>query len=191
MSIIKANTIENLAGTKTITVSDVADGITSGSVIQVVSKLITTQYSQALVAVTETELAASGAFTLSITPKASGSSFKIYVRHFGEIPNSEDVVYNINRDSVRINAQSGDTWSGLSMGTQTYESGANNATTPEIMQVTTLDKTGSTVSVAIEYKVMVTNASSITQYTNRCQGSTGATQYETGSSEIIIEEIGA
>lgn len=162
-----------------------------GKVLQVVSKLATTQYTQALTALVETELAGAGVFTLSITPKGDNSKFKIYVRHFGEVVASQDEVYNINRDGVRINAQSGDTWSGISMGAQTYGGGINDDSTPEIMQLTTLDTAGSTTGTIIEYKVMVTHASSQTQYTNRTVGSTGANAYETGSSEIIIEEIGA
>jgi len=162
-----------------------------GKTLQVVSKLVTAQYVQALAANVETEVAGAGVFTLQITPKGNGSKFKIYVRHFGEIATSWDCVYNVHRDGIRINAQSGDTWSGLGMGAQTYGAAVDNNSTPEIMQLTTLDVSGSTTGTVITYKVMVTQNVATTQYTNRCLGSTGAVGGETGSSEIIIEEIGA
>jgi len=161
-----------------------------GKTLQVVSKLITAQYAQVLTANVETEVAGAGVFTLAITPKGNNSKFKIYVRHFGEVAAATNVVFNVLRDSVRINAQSGYTWSGISMGAQTYAA-ANDSSTPEIMHLQTLDVTGSTAGTTVTYVVTQTHDATTTQYTNRCIGSTGTNGYETGSSEIIIEEIGA
>jgi len=127
---------------------------------------------------------------MSITPKGNNSLFRIDVRWFGEAANTWEIVAHIHRDGSRINEANTLNYHGLSMATQTDGGGVDNDSTPEILTLSTLDKTGSTIGTSINFKLMFSGNTNCTMWTNRCFGAP-ANRYETGISEIIITEIGA
>jgi len=195
MARLQATTAQAQAGTDTATdmsPARVKEAITaSNKVLQVVGRTITTQGSQTLWANIDNQVGAGTDFILNVIPKASGSSFLIEYRWFGEVNGAWDVVFNVHRDGVRVN-NIGLIKAGLSMATQTYGVAANNASTPEIMHLRTLDKSGSTAGASIQFKLVaaaMTNAAAL--WTNRCFNANAANGYEHGVSEIIITEIAA
>jgi len=155
-------------------------GIGAGKMLQVVNLVYSTQSSMTIAA---TDTAITG-MNLSITPVGAGSKFRIDVRLFGEAPTTYNHVFNIHRDGVRINSAAGN-FNGLAMAAITYEA-SDNSTTPEMLDFSTVDSTGSAVGTAITY-TLVGSGFSVTQWINRCFSVSG----ETGVSEIIITEIGA
>jgi len=161
--------------------------ILHGTVLQVVSTTISAQGSTTI---TTADTTPNPSIGMSITPKGNNSLFRIDVRWFGEAANIQDIVAHIHRDGSRINEANTLNYHGLSMATQTYGVAANNDSTPEILTLSTLDKTGSTAGVPINFKLMFSSYTNFTMWTNRCFGAAG-NAYETGISEIIITEIGA
>ena len=164
-----------------VTASNVGSGI-----LQVVNKTISTQGSQTI-GTTDTQIGTGTDFDISITPKGNGSKFIVSARWFGEVETAWNVVFNIHRDGVRINT-GGLTTNifGLSMATQTYIT-TNNSSTPEIMNLQTVDSTGSTIGTAITYTLVASSNSSRTMWTNRCF----TTGHEEGISELMIMEVAA
>jgi len=158
-----------------------------GTVLQVVS---TTVSAQGSTTITTADTTPNPSIDLNITPKGNNSLFRIDVRWFGEAANTQDIVAHIHRDGSRINEANTLNYHGLSMATQTYGGGANNDSTPEILTLSTLDKTGSTIGTSINFKLMFSGRASYTMWTNRCFAAP-ANAHETGISEIIITEIGA
>ena len=157
----------------------------SGHILQVVNKVISTQGSQTI-ATTDTQIGTGTDFDISITPKGNGSKFIVTARWFGETEVAWDVVFNIHKDGVRINT-GGSTSNrlGLSMATQTYVVD-NNSTTPEIMHIQTVDSTASTVDTPITYTLVAAASGSRTMWTNRT-----FVGVEYGISELIVMEIAA
>ena len=171
-------------GTTKATVN--SSGLTSpGHVIQVVNKVISTQGSQS-VGTTDTQVGTGTDFDLSITPKGAGSKFVVSARWFGEVNNAWNVVFNIQRDGVRINADGATALNtlGLSVATLTYFA-SDDSSTPEVMHVQTVDSTGSTIGTAITYTLVVSSTISPTLWTNRTFGGLG----EYGVSELTIMEV--
>lgn len=171
-------------GTTKATVN--STGLTSpGHVIQVVNKVISTQGSQS-VGTTDTQVGTGTDFDLSITPKGAGSKFVVSARWFGEVNNAWNVVFNIQRDGVRINADGATALNtlGLSVATLTYFA-SDDSSTPEVMHVQTVDSTGSTIGTAITYTLVVSSTISPTLWTNRTFGGLG----EYGVSELTIMEV--
>ena len=161
----------------------------TGKVLQVVGKTITTQGSQTLTPMAETQVGAGTDFVMDITPIGNNSKFLVEYRWFGETQTAWDTVFNIQRDGVRVN-NTGVVHSGLSMATQSHTAG-NNDSTPEIMHVKTLDQTGSSVGVPVQFKLTALSTFAVqTLWTNRCFGIATVTQ-EQGVSEVIITEIAA
>mgnify|MGYP003634645029 FL=1 len=154
-----------------------------GKVLQVVNLVYSTKSSLTIGSV---DTAITG-MALSITPNGNSSRFRIDVRLFHESNADWNIVYNLLRATTRINTTSSLNNHGLSMGTQTYGSAANNDTTPEILDFSTIDSTGSTAGTAITYTLVGSSTANRTLWINRCFSSA----YETGISEIIITEIGA
>ena len=79
----------------------------------------------------------------------------------GKVATAWNVVFNIQRNGVRINTD-GATASnrlGLSMATHTYNVVDNNDSTPEVMYVQTVDSTGSTIGTAITYTLVAASTS--------------------------------
>jgi len=165
-----------------VTASNVGSGI-----LQVVNKTISTQGSQTI-GTTDTQIGTGTDFDLSITPKGAGSKFIVSARWFGEVAGSWDVVFNIQRDGVRINTDGATAYNklGLSVATHTYPVVANDATTPEVMHVQTVDSTGSTIGTAITYTLVASGGVARVMWTNRT-----FTLDETGISELIIMEVAA
>tara|TARA_R110000803_G_scaffold174260_1_gene236865 strand:- start:6 stop:527 length:522 start_codon:yes stop_codon:yes gene_type:complete len=170
----------------TISGSDGGAVVTTSTqkVLQVVNLVYSTESS---LTIGTTDTAITG-MTLDITPVGTGSKFRIDVRLFGEAPTTYNRVFNIHRDGVRVNTTSGGGRHGLSMSTITYEA-ADNSTTPEMLNFSTVDSTGSTAGTSITY-TLVGSGISGTQWINRCFSSPTASA-ESGISEIIITEIGA
>ena len=157
----------------------------SGHILQVVNKTISTQGSQTI-GTTDTQIGTGTDFDISITPKGNGSKFIITARWFGETSNAWNIVFNIHKDGVRINT-GGSTSNrlGLSMATQTYVAD-NNSTTPEIMNLQTVDSTASTIDTPITYTLVASGGASYTMWTNRTFNGV-----EYGISELIVMEIAA
>jgi hypothetical protein len=153
----------------------------AGSVLQMANLVYSTQ-SSLTVGTTDTDMTG---MTLSITPKGTGSKFRIDVRLFAEMETAWNIVFNVQRGSTRINTTSDDNNHGLAMATQTFNGGTNDDSSPEILTLFTIDSTGSTAGTPITYKLVAACASTKTLWINRGIGGT-----ETGISEIIITEIG-
>jgi hypothetical protein len=160
----------------------------SGHILQVVNKTISTQGSQTI-GTTDTQIGTGTDFDLSITPKGNGSKFIVSARWFGEVEDAWNVVFNIHRDGVRINADGATAYNrlGLSMATQTYGVAENDSSTPEIMYVKTVDSAASTVGTGITYTLVASSTAAKTMWTNRCFLST----HEQGISELIVMEVAA
>ena len=180
----------NPTGNKVFTLPSASGALktTSGTVLQVVSTLISAQGSTTI---TTADTSTNPAITHTITPVGTGSKFLIDVRWFGEADEANNIVAHIYRNGARIN-EGGSTlnYHGLSMSTQTFSDGFNNGSTPNILTLATLDNTGSTAGTAITYELKFSATYSLTMWTNRCFVAP-ANHYETGISEIIITEIGA
>jgi hypothetical protein len=159
---------------------------TVGKVLQVVNLLYSTQSS---ITIGTTDTAITG-MNLNITPLGAGSKFRIDVRLFGEMSSPWQAVFNIHRDGARINTTSNLNYHGLSMMAQSYPAAVNDNTTPEILNLTTIDSTGSTVGTTLTYTLVSSGDVDKTLWINRCFSSP-AVSAETGVSEIIITEIGA
>ena len=161
----------------------------AGSIIQVVSKTIATQGSQTI-GTTDTQIGTGTDFDLSITPKGAGSKFVVSARWFGEVASAWNIVFNIQRDGVRINTD-GATASnilGLTIPSHSYSAATtNDDSTPEIMHLQTIDSTGSTAGSAITYTLVASTQTNRTMWTNRTF-TTGASR-ELGVSELAIMEV--
>ena len=155
---------------------------TVGKVLQVVNLLYSTQSSMT---VGTTDTAITG-MNLNITPLGAGSKFRIDVRLFGEVAGAWETVFNIHRGAARINTTSNLNYHGLSMMTQSYGAASNDSSTPEILNLTTIDSTGSTVGTTLTYILVASADVARTLWINRCFAAG-----ETSVSEIIITEIGA
>tara|TARA_B110000902_G_scaffold11253_1_gene13561 strand:- start:223 stop:744 length:522 start_codon:yes stop_codon:yes gene_type:complete len=166
--------------------SDNFDSSKAGQILQVVNLVYSTQSSMTI---GNTDTAITG-MNLSITPVGAGSRFRIDARLFGEHGDSWNLVYNIHRDGARVNTTSSLNYHGLSVATVSYPVGANNDSTPEMLNFSTVDSTGSTAGTSITYTLVGAHTTSTTQWINRCFG-TPTSGFETGISEIIITEIGA
>jgi hypothetical protein len=157
-----------------------------GKVLQVVNVLTTTQASQTLLT-SDTQV---GLLTKSITPLGANSKFLISARWFGEVANVQDVCFNIQQDGTRVNINGQGRGYGLAMPLLSYY-GLDNDSTPENVNFTTLVSTSSAVGTAIVFKVVADHTlSSQTMWNNRCF-TASTDNYERGTSELIITEIGA
>jgi len=176
--------------------ADTVDGVQGASLAltaNVVSKSFITQYYQAISSANgDVEVGGSGVFTLAITTKKANSPIRIHARHFGESSNAQDLVFNIHRNGVRINTNGDNSlFRGLSMPCQTYGSAADDNSTPEIMEVTTIDNPNVAAGTTITYTLVMARSSTavLGTYTNRCFANTGSVNYEDGTSEMIVEEL--
>jgi len=178
-------TITGATGVNQITDDAItAAKLPTGSVLQVVSYYTAAQVSQSIT----TSDVIVNSMTKAITPLGANSKFLVQVRWFGEINVQRNRVFNIHMDGTRVNSQSNEYWSGLSMSglTNTY---SDNSSTPEMMHLTTLVTTSSVVGTAITFSLVSSCNASYIIWSNRCFGSAGGAQYENGTSELIITEI--
>lgn len=190
---IKTTNFTSLAETKTTNFTSLADDrfaqidAIKSKFLQVVS-FVTTE--QGVITLTTSDQSTVPNIGLTIIPKGNGSYFGITVRWFGEVYAPWNVMANIHRADTRINVGGATNyWVGLAMPVTTYFN--NHDSTPENVNFTTLDTTGSTIGVPIIYTLKFTSSEAATLYTNRSAGNAGASLYEAGSSEIIVVEYGA
>ena len=187
---LKTDVLETVSGSGTIALTNQLSGMTSasvpsGSVLQVVSYFTAAQTSQSNLGTTEDIV---NSMTKVITPLGANSKFLVQVRWFGEINIQRNRVFNIHMDGTRVNSQSNNYWSGLSMGGLT-NTATDNGSTPEMMHLTTLVDTSSVVGTAITFSLVSSSNSTYIIWSNRCFSNSGSAQYENGTSELIITEI--
>ena len=156
----------------------------AGSVLQVVSYLTATQGSQTI---NTTDSIING-ITKVITPLGANSKFLVTVRWFGELTAAHDTPFNIHMDGVRVNINGQGRGYGLVMAAQSFYS-ANDSSTPETVNMSTLVSTSSVVGTAITFSLVADNDASYTLWNNRCFAGAG-NGTEAGTSEMIITEIG-
>ena len=175
------------AGTVLTTAGVPASAMPAGSVLQVVHFLTSDQGS---VSVTTADTALSPDIFKTITPVGDGSNFLITVRWAGESTYGFQWSSNVNilRDGVRINAPGTLNYQGLGSLVLTYYGNDDNST-PDMLNFSTLDTTGSTAGTPITFRLVMAGASTATVWTNRCFGGTTGSGYETFSTEMIIMEI--
>jgi len=155
----------------------------TGTILQTVSVLTTTQASQT-VTTSDTQL---GLLTKAITPLGANSKFLVYVRWFGEVGSSHNVCFNIQMNGTRVNINSGGRGYALAMPLRTYDA-VNDSSTPEPTNFQTLVSTSSVIGTAITFRAVVDSNSSRTLWNNRCFATT-STDNERGTSELIITEV--
>tara|TARA_R110000764_G_scaffold203791_1_gene289020 strand:- start:59 stop:706 length:648 start_codon:yes stop_codon:yes gene_type:complete len=155
----------------------------AGKIRQTVSVLTTTQASQT-VTTSDTQL---GLLTKAITPLGANSKFLVYVRWFGEVNSSHNVCLNIQMNGTRVNINSGGRGYALAMPARTYDA-VNDGSTPEPTNFQTLVSTSSVIGTAITFRAVVDSNDTKTLWNNRCYDTSG-TDYERGTSELIITEV--
>lgn len=161
-----------------------AAGVPYHGLIQIVSKVITAQGSQTLGIADQQVLGVGSDFAITITPRRSGSYIKVTARWFGEVDVPWNTVFNIHKNGARLNVGSTANTHGLAMPCVTYGAAADNNSTPEMVNLFTVDTAGTQEGVPITYALVVSTDVTKTMWTNRCFGA-----YETGVSEIMVEEI--
>lgn len=125
---------------------------------------------------------------LSITPKSATSKILIQARWFGEFTTADRVyntVFYVTRNGTKINTQTDQIWSGLTMAALSYENSDANST-PETASMFTTDSPNTTS--ATTYKVSILSDGNGTLYTNRAVGGISS-GYELGTSGMILMEI--
>ena len=157
-----------------------------GKVLQVVSYLTATQSSQTV----STVDAVVNGMSKTITPIGANSKFLVTVRWIGEVSNTWDVLFNIQMDGTRVNIDGQGRGYGLTVPVISYYAAADNSSTPEAMNMTTLVASSSVVGTPITFSLVTDTQTTATMWSNRCFVVSTA-NYERGTSEIIITEIGA
>ena len=156
----------------------------TGTILQTVSVLTTTQASQT-VTTSDTQL---GLLTKAITPLGANSKFLVYVRWFGEVYEPYNVCFNIQMNGTRVNVNSGGRGYALAVPLITYHN--NEDSTPENAIFQTLVSTSSVIGTAITFKAVVDALANRTLWNNRCFG-TPSSGSEASTSELIITEVAA
>lgn len=178
MSIVRANSWQR------------TDGNLVGTVLQVKQTLYTTTTSQSVSANTLTNITG---ITATITPYSTSSKILIFTRWFGEWSGSgpHDHIYYIARNGTRINIQqsTGSRMTGLATVSTNYQTSGdwNNDSTPETLSIFTMDSPASTSALTYTLGCLYGNAGTL--YTNTTVATNDSTNYERGSSEIILMEI--
>ena len=158
----------------------------AGHILQVVSVLTTTQASQTITT-SDTQV---GLLTKTITPKGANSKFLVAVRWFGEVGSAWSTCFNIHQDGTRVNINGQGRGYGLASPLISYGQGANDASTPENANFSTLVSTSSVIGTDIIFKVVVdADNSTYTLWNNRTFNAPSTTGNEGGTSELIITEI--
>lgn len=154
-----------------------------GKILQCVGYITDVQTSQS---VSTTDLIING-ITKTVIPKGNNSKFLINIRWVGECATAWSIVFNIHMDGVRVNMVSTRGY-GLASPCQSYHT-SNDSSTPENSNFKTLTESTSVIGVPIKFDLVADSNTAKTVWTNRCFGT--GTDYETGTSEIIVIEIGA
>jgi hypothetical protein len=161
-----------------------ARALPAGSVLQVVSYLTATQGSQTL---SGTDSIING-ITKIITPIRANSMFLVTARWIGEVPGAWDALFNIHMNGVRVNVGGQGRGYGLATPSQSYVVDDNNST-PETVNISTLVSTSSVAGTPITFSLVADYEGTATLWNNRCFAALGG-NYEKGTSELIITEIG-
>ena len=185
---LKTDILETVSGSGTIALTNQLSGMTSasvpsGSVLQVVSYYTAAQVSQTI-GTTDTIV---NSMTKAITPLGANSKFLVQVRWFGEINIVRNRVFNIHMDGARVNSPSNNYWSGLSVGSLSHDTA--DGSTPEMVHLSTLVTTSSAVGTDITFSFVTSTYANNVIWSNRCFTNAGGSQYENGTSELIITEI--
>ena len=203
---VATNTFKTVGGTSVLGSGDIAtlpsqsgasgkvlksDGTTAtwgtGSKILQVVNYLTHSQSSGATNNSSTDVVVGG-ISKDITPVGTNSKFLVEIRWFGEMASAHDVVMNVQMDGTRVNVN-GNTGGrhGIGLPALTYYS-VNNESTPESATFSTLVTSTSVIGTAITFRLVVSSTNPYTFWTNRTFNLGGQ---ETGSSEIIITEIGA
>lgn len=178
----------------TVTNSKIIDGqispedLPSGSTVQVIESFYTTRTS---FTINNSDTVVPGS-TITITPKLSNSKFKIKYRYFMETNDGWNQMWNIQRDGSRINVNGYTArYAGLVQPTLSYGGAADNNSTPEFVTIETYEESGSTAGTPITFRLVATDTgtSSKTCWLNTAWNNNPRTNYEYGTSEMIIMEI--
>ena len=185
---LKTDVLETVSGSGTIALTNQLSGMTSasvpsGSVLQIVGHLSTTQTSQT----SSTSDAVVADLSKAITPLGANSKFLIAVRWFGEAGNPHDCLFNIQMNGTRVNVNGGGRGYGLSLPALSYD--ADHSSTPETTSFQTLVSTSSVIGTAITFRLVFDNYGVHTFYTNRTHDLNASSNHELGTSELIITEI--
>lgn len=157
-----------------------------GVVLQSINYVTSVQASQT---VSTTDVIVNG-ITVSITPVRSNSNFLVAGRWIGEVNSAWDVLFNIHMDGIRVNVVSTRGY-GLVAPAQSYVVDDNNST-PETVNVTTLvTQTTKPAGIPVVFSLVADSNSAKTMWTNRCYNASTSSNYERGTSEILVIEIGA
>ena len=188
---LKTDVLETGSGSGTIALNNQLSGMTaasmpSGSVLQVVNFISTAKTSQTM-STTDTIVSD---ITKSITPLAANSKFLVNIRWFGESQTAWNIIFNIHMDGTRVNVNGGTAfYTGLATLASAYGSGADDDSTPNTANFSTLVTTSAPAGTALVFKLVASSGSGYTLWTNRVFGSAGGSGYESFTSEIIITEI--
>lgn len=156
----------------------------NGASLQVVSFLQTTQVSQTIY----TYDTVVNNISKSITPLGNNSKFLVQVRWIGEVNGAWDVLFNIQMNGTRVNVNGQGRGYGLASPAQSYVVDDNNST-PEMANISTLVSSTSTIGTPITFRLVADSYSNKTMTTNRMTSVSTGSNYERGTSEIIIMEI--
>ena len=172
---------DDLGLTVKLTGDDIQGGL--GNVLQVVNYVSVIETSQSTSTV---DLIVSD-ISKTITPRGNNSTFLVGVRWFGEVVEAWQITFNIHMNGIRVN-NIDLPYYGLAA-PQTSYWGNDNSSTPNTANFKTLVTSSSVIGTPITFDFVVSSYTAWAIWTNRCIGSTG-TNYERGTSEIIITEIG-
>ena len=161
-----------------------AGALPAGCVVQVDSYLTATQGTQTL---SGTDLIING-MTKVITPRRANSKFLVTARWIGEVVGAWDALFNIHMNGVRVNVNGQGRGYGLATPSQSYHLEDNNST-PETVNISTLVSTSSVVGTPITFSLVADYEGTSTIWNNRTFTIPG-NNYEKGTSELIITEIG-
>ena len=186
---LKTDVLETVSGSGTIALTNQLSGMTSasvpsGSVLQIVGHLSTTQTSQT----SSTSDAVVADLSKAITPLGANSKFLIAVRWFGEAGNAHDCLFNIQMNGTRVNVNGGGRGYGLSAPALSYAH-SDHSSTPETTSFQTLVSTSSVIGTAITFRLVFDNYGVHTMFTNRTKDLNASSNHELGTSELIITEI--
>lgn len=155
-------------------------------VLQVHSALFTTQASQTL---GTTDLVIGG-ITTAFTSIGTNSKYLIYARWFGEISSAWDTCWNIRVNGTRVGSAGTGAGKAMTLPGQTYID-TNDDSTPENLTVMHLHNSSIAASTSITIDLTaIVYTGTVTVWTNRCFAAPAADR-ETGTSELIIQEIAA
>lgn len=162
------------------------DDMPEGSVIQVTGIIYSSLVSYTIAANTDTNVPG---MAITVTPRLNNSKFLITVRNYMELADGWNTMFNIKRDGTRLHSLSNNQWDGLSAASLSYGGAVDNNSTPEMLNIQTLDTIGSTAGVPITYQLVASSGAARTCWMNRTFGAVGQSNYENSTSEIIVMEF--